>query len=245
MILVVKKKTLLILFLIVVLLLVFILLSINYSHAVNAEKDYKVVLDAGHGGRDAGVTGVDSKVQEKVINLAITYYVKEYLEKAGIGVVLTRTDDGGLYGDVKSNFKRTDMAKRKEIINQAKPQAVVSIHMNKFPTDSTRRGAQVFFEQMSVQSKELATALQNSLNTLNNEYAKRSFEPLKGEYYILKCSRYPSAIVECGFLSNPEEDMLLQDDEYRKKLAYQIASGIIGYLSHTTGFNSFEDLYYI
>ncbi len=245
MIFVAKKKTVLIVLLIIILLIVFVPFSMNYNKAVNAQKEYTVVLDAGHGGRDEGVTGVESKVTEKKLNLVITFYVKEYLEKAGVDVVLTREDDNGLYGDVKSNFKRADMKKRKEIINQNKPEAIVSIHTNKFPADSKRRGAQAFFEQMSANSKELATSLQDSLNMLNNEYANRSFPPLSGEYYILKCSRYPSAIVECGFLSNPEEDKLLQTEAYRKKLAYQIASGILAYLTHNTGFNSFEDLYYI
>lgn len=245
MIFVAKKKTVLILLFVIVMMMVFIPLTINYSQAVSAQKEYTVVLDAGHGGRDNGVTGVKSEVTEKELNLVITFYVKEYLEKAGVDVVLTREDDNGLYGDVKSNFKRADMKKRKEIINQAKPEVVVSIHMNKFPADAERRGAQAFFEQMSDNSRELATALQNSINTLNKEYAKREFDALSGEYYILKCSRYPSAIVECGFLSNPEEDELLQSKDYRKKLAYKIASGILGYLTHNTGFNSFEDLYYI
>lgn len=231
MIVVVKKKTILIVLLIALFAALILGTGINYANAFAPEKPFVVVLDAGHGGRDNGVTGVKSNISEKEVNLAITYLVKEYLEKANIKVVLTRKDDDGLYGDVKSNFKRADMKKRKEIINQTAPDVVVSIHCNKFPTDSKRRGAQSFYEQMSLRSKELANSLQSSLNILNNEYAHREFPPLKGDYYILKCSRYVSAIVECGFMSNQEEDMLLQDEEYRIRIAYKISSGIIGYLN--------------
>lgn len=241
MIVVLKKKTLVILLIVILIASVIVGTSINYAHAFRPEKAFVVVLDAGHGGRDNGVTGIKSNVTEKEINLAITFLVKEYLEKANIKVVLTRKDDEGLYGNVKSNFKQAEMKKRKEIINKANPDVVVSIHCNKFPTDSARRGAQAFFEQMSPQSKDLAKSLQASLNILNKEYAEREFPALKGDYYILKCSEYVSAIVECGFLSNPEEDMLLQDQEYRIRIAYKIACGIIGYLSHHTSFNSVED----
>jgi N-acetylmuramoyl-L-alanine amidase len=122
------------------------------------------------------------------------------------------------------------MAARKKIILDSAPKLVVSIHCNKFP-DSSRRGAQVFYEPLSEQGKALADSLQNNLNTLNAEYVQRSFTALKGDYYILNCSKYPSAIVECGFLSNPEDDALLNNEDYRNKLAYRIFCGILGYLA--------------
>lgn len=240
MILVLKKKTLVIIIIIVLFSCLLIGVGISYAQAFVPDKPYVVVLDAGHGGRDNGVTGVQSKTSEKEVNLAITFLVQDYLEKANIKVILTRKDDNALYGDVKRNFKIADMAKRKEIINQAKPNVVVSIHCNKFPTDSNRRGAQVFYEPMSKQSKDLADALQASLNILNEEYSKRQYTALKGDYYILKCSKYASAIVEAGFMSNPEEDILLQDKEYRIRIAYKIASGIIGYLSLNNSVNGVQ-----
>lgn len=244
MIIVLKKKTIKLIMLIILILALAIGVGINYAHAFLPQDAFVVVLDAGHGGRDNGVIGVESKMKEKELNLIVTMLVKKELEKADIKVILTRESDEGLYGDVKKNFKKADMQKRKEIINDAKPDAVVSIHTNKFPTDSKRRVAQVFYEQMSENSKELAQSLQSSLNMLNKQYAQRKFTELKGDYYILKCSKYASAIVEIGFMSCPEEDRLLQQDDYRKKLAYQIASGIIGYLSLNTNFNNFANAVY-
>ncbi len=237
MIIVLRKKIILSLLIILLLSTTIFGVGISYASALRRKNQFVVVLDAGHGGRDNGVIGVRTNAKEKQVNLAITYIVKEYLEKASIKVILTRKTDDGLYGKATSNFKKIDMQKRKEIINQAYPDVVVSIHCNKFPTDSKRRGAQTFFENTSESSKELAMALQSNLNILNKELVGREFSALKGDYYILKCSKYVSAIVECGFMSNPEDDMLLQQEEYRKRMAYKIASGIIGYLSLNAGYN--------
>lgn len=244
MILVVKKRTLLILLAVILIVSIGVGTTLSLTHAFshNNNEKFVVVLDAGHGGRDNGVIGVESGTAEKVLNLAVTMLIKEQLEKVKIKVVLTRKDDDGLYGDVKSNYKLTDMKKRKEIINEAAPNVVVSIHMNKYPADSSRRGAQVFFEQLSPNSKELARCLQGSLNTINKEVVEREYSPLKGDYYILKCSKYTSAIVECGFLSNAEDDKLLNTAEYQQKIAYQIYCGIMGYLSLNTNYNSIENL---
>lgn len=244
MILVIKKKSILIILSILLIVAITIGTTLSFVHTFsdNQTAQFIVVLDAGHGGRDNGVIGVESGIAEKVLNLAVTMLVKEQLEKAKIKVVLTRKDNDGLYGDAKSNFKLTDMKRRKEIINEATPDVVVSIHMNKYPTDSARRGAQVFFEQMSPSSKELARCLQGSLNTLNTEILAREFSPLKGEYYILKCSKFTSAIVECGFMSNVEDDRLLCTVEHQQKVAYQIYSGIMAYLSLNTSYNNMENL---
>jgi len=199
--------------------------------AFSPDTDIIVVLDAGHGGLDGGCAGVTSKVSEAAINLTIAKKVASLLKEQGVGVVLTREDEKGLYTETAS-FKRQDMAARKKIILESAPKLVVSIHCNKFP-DSSRRGAQVFFEPLSEHGKTLADALQNNLNTLNAEYVQRTFPTLKGDYYILNCSQYPSAIVECGFLSNEEDDKLLNTEEYQNLLAYRIFCGISGYLTTT------------
>lgn len=232
MFLVLKKKTLLIISAIILILaltagLTATLVCMGTGTEASAAV---VVLDAGHGGVDSGAKGVNSGVTEKELNLVIAKKVKALLEKDGIGVVLTRENGDGLYGDETKNMKKADMARRKEIINNAKPAVVVSIHGNKFP-DKSRRGAQAFFEEMSDGSKELSNMLQRSLNTLNKEHLDREFEALKGNYYILKCSPYPSAIVEYGFLSNPDDDALLQKEEYRDQIAFAVYSGIKAYLT--------------
>ena len=122
------------------------------------------------------------------------------------------------------------MEKRKKIILDTAPNLVVSIHCNRFPS-SERRGAQVFFNNFSDEGKKLASLVQKNLNTINIDKINRGFSPLKGDYYILNCSKYPSCIVECGFLSNPDDDMLLNDENYRNMLADAILSGIMSYLS--------------
>jgi N-acetylmuramoyl-L-alanine amidase len=197
--------------------------------AFSPDTDVVVVLDAGHGGIDDGCIGVNSKVSEAEINLILAKKIASFLKEQGVTVVLTRENEKGLYTET-GRFKSQDMAARKKIILDSAPKLVVSIHCNKFP-DSSRRGAQVFYEPLSEQGKALADSLQNNLNTLNAEYVQRSFTALKGDYYILNCSKYPSAIVECGFLSNPEDDALLNNEDYRNKLAYRIFCGILGYLA--------------
>ena len=189
-----------------------------------------VVLDAGHGGRDVGVVGVNSSVSEAEINLLITQTLKSKLEDLNVKVVLTRKNANGLYDENATNFKRSDMEKRKKIILDTAPNLVVSIHCNRFPS-SERRGAQVFFNNFSDEGKKLASLVQKNLNTINIDKINRGFSPLKGDYYILNCSKYPSCIVECGFLSNPDDDMLLNDENYRNMLADAILSGIMSYLS--------------
>ena len=100
--------------------------------------------------------------------------------------------------------------------------------MNKY-TLSTRRGAQVFYKNDDEHAKILAKNIQESFNSM--ESASRECSILTGDYYILNCSKYPSVIAECGFLSNPEDEALLITDEYQQAIAYSIFKGIIGYLA--------------
>ena len=188
----------------------------------------RVVLDAGHGGIDNGVSGILSGQKESEINLDVVKRTERYLISAGIGVVLTRSSDAGLYGVASVSLKKRDMLKRKEIIQNANPTLVVSVHMNYYP-NSTRRGGQVFFRKDSERGKVLAERLQSSLNELYAEV--KDYSPLSGDYYILNCSEYPSVIAECGFLSNPKDDELLKTEEFRDKVAYALFKGIVEYLS--------------
>ena len=192
----------------------------------------KVVLDAGHGGVDGGVSGVKTNVKESELNLKIVKKLEKFFKDAGVTVVLTRSSDAGLYGLATSNLKKKDMQKRKEIIENASPDLVISVHLNRF-SSSNRRGAQVFYNKDSSSSKLLATNIQSSLNLLNKH--TKEYSALAGDYYILKCSAYPSVIAECGFLSNPEDESLLITDEYQDSVAYAIFRGAIDYLVDTTG----------
>lgn len=185
-----------------------------------------VVIDAGHGGIDGGCVGTLEGSNERELNLIYANTLKKYLEEYGIRVVMTRTTTDGLYSSFSINRKKDDMAKRKQIIENSKADIIISIHMNSFPLKSSR-GAHVFYNPNNEVSKKLGGSIQDSLYS-SISYAKK--EPGIGDYYILTCTNVPAVIVECGFLSNIEEEKLLLSKEYREKLCYSILCGIIKYL---------------
>ena len=187
-----------------------------------------VVIDAGHGGIDGGVVGVETGTKESDVNLSMSRLLQKELEEAGFYVVQTRPTSAGLYGTATTGYKKRDMKKRAEIINENAPVMVISVHQNFFSLRS-RRGAQVFFRETNEASRALAGAMQTALN--NMPECVRKSEPLAGDYYILNCSDFPSVIVECGFLSNAEDEALLVTEEYQEKIASAIAAGAIAYLS--------------
>lgn len=193
-----------------------------YSHTPPAE--YVIVIDAGHGGRDDGCSGIGG-LKESEVNLAIAKKLREYLVTLGLKVVMTRNDAGGLYSADAENYKKSDMAKRIEIIEKAKPHMVISIHANSY-SDSSQYGAQAFFQENDARSQKFAETMQEEL--INILGSPRS-EAIKGDYYILKESRLPAILVECGYLSNANEESLLGSEEYRSKVAYAISCGVIKY----------------
>ena len=187
-----------------------------------------VVLDAGHGGMDPGKVGVAGTL-EKELNLEFVYRVKRLLEQNNVRVVLTRESDAGLYTEADSNKKSADMRKRIEIIEKEAPALVVSIHQNSYTSPSCK-GAQVFYYEGSKNGKVLAELLQSVIKeTLADGNAREA--KANGSYYMLKKSAYTSVIVECGFLSNPEEEVLLLTEEYQEKMAWAIHLGILQYLN--------------
>lgn len=188
-----------------------------------------IVIDAGHGGVDAGVVGRTTGMKESELNLEIAFLLGDLLRGLGFSVVYTRTNDTMLTTVTSDTRKRSDMFSRGKIINSARADVVVSIHMNYFPSD-VRRGAQVFFERRDERSFSLAKCVQDMLNVLNRENTKREYSPLTADKYILSCSSAASIIVECGFLSNPLDEKLFQDPQYKAALAEKIAQGICAYL---------------
>jgi N-acetylmuramoyl-L-alanine amidase len=189
---------------------------------------YSVVIDAGHGGIDGGALG-SRGVYEREINLQISLKLKEVFESRGYKVTLTRTDNNGLYDDTSPGFKLRDLKKRVEIIKNAKPSIFISVHLNTY-TSPSRRGAQVFYKKGSENSKKLADSVQLELNLLKE--SKRMYDALAGDYYLLNSLDIPSIIVECGFLSNPEEENLLLSEEYQNTLAKAIYNGSIRYFTN-------------
>lgn len=219
----IKKKTLIIIAVVLALAVAFCCLVFSVSsESEAAPKNGKViVLDAGHGGIDGGVVGVGTKVKESDINLAITRSLKHFLTSKGYTVVLTRSTTDGLYGMATKNRKIKDMEARKTVINNCRPDIVVSIHQNSYPR-AMEKGAQVFYSPGSTAGKDAAERMQQILSINLGTHRNA----MKGDYYILQCSEYLSLIVECGFLSNPEEEKVLVSATYQEKVAYTIFTAI-------------------
>lgn len=177
-----------------------------------------IVIDAGHGGIDGGVAYGD--MLEKVLTLDISYRLKAKLEAKGFKVVMTRTNDNAL-----ADGKKADMQARKEVIEKSKANLVISIHINKF-TSASRRGVQVFYDDTE-KNKALGERMQSILNThINAPYIDRNnLEAIAGDYYITKCTDRPSIIIECGFISNSNDRVLLKTEKYKDDLADCIAMG--------------------
>ena len=186
-----------------------------------------IVVDPGHGGNDPGKVGVTG-VLEKDINLQVAVMLGEYLEKKGIDVVLTRETDISLAEEGASSTQVSDLKNRVEIIEKASPEMAVSIHQNSY-TDSSVSGAQVFYYGQSTEGQRLAEAVQAGLIEILDSSNRREAKANES-YYILKRTSGPTVIVECGFLSNPEEESLLQDEEYQNKIVEAIYQGIQTYL---------------
>ena len=188
-----------------------------------------IVLDAGHGYPDSGAESSNG-VSEASINLIITQKVQSLLEQSGCTVILTRSDENGIY-NIEANTLRekkvTDIKNRVKIGNESSADAFISIHLNKIP-QSQYYGWQAFYKVNNKDSEELAKSLQEELNSSIQRENKRQALKITGKY-IIEHVEIPISIIECGFLSNPEEEQLLQQDEYQNKLAWGIYNGIMDY----------------
>ncbi len=196
------------------------------GEAVTEEKQAAVtatvVIDAGHGGSDPGKIGING-AREKEVNLAIAEELKACLEEAGIQVVMTRSDAGGLYQESDENKKQADMRARCAIIDEAGAELTVSVHQNSYPAESVR-GPQVFYHAQS------SEALNQELSITRPREIKAN-----NTYYILKKTKTPVVIAECGFLSNYEEAEKLTTKDYQKQVAHALCSGILAYLEASGG----------
>lgn len=187
-----------------------------------------VLIDPGHGGSDPGKIGVNDAL-EKDINLQIAKLLTGYLRANGYTVIMSRTTDCMLATPDSSNKKTADLNARITLMEQTNADFAISIHQNSYP-DSSVHGAQCFYYQNSEEGSRLADRLQNALIKIadpdNHRVAKAN-----DSYYIMKNSTCPVIIIECGFLSNYEEAELLCDENYQRKLAFAITSGVNDYLN--------------
>ncbi len=202
--------------------------SAHYVMNMKAEKAKTCIcIDSGHGGDDPGKVGAQG-AKEKDINLQIALKLKEQLEEQGLEVVMTREEDTDLADEGASSRKASDMQNRVKIVEEADPAVTVSIHQNSY-TDSAVKGAQTFYYGESAEGKALAEILQESL-IQNLDPSNRRAAKANESYYLLKKTPTPTVIVECGFLSNPEEEQKLQDGDYQEKIADAICMGLLTYL---------------
>ena len=204
------------------------LAAVENRQADMREEKPLVVIDAGHGGFDPGKVGIDGQL-EKDINLSIAKKLKAYLEASDVNVVMTRDTDTGLYQSGDSHKKVSDMRRRCDIINEARPDLVVSIHQNSYHQEEIN-GGQVFYYKGSEKGKKLAETLQKRfdfvLGDKNTRVAKAN-----DNYFLLLHVKTPIVIVECGFLSNWNESAMLNSEEYQDRLAWTIHMGIMEYLN--------------
>ena len=185
-----------------------------------------IAVDAGHGGYDGGAVGRVSGVPEKGLNLDVAQRLDRLLTGLGAQVVMTRTDDYALCDEHPPIRKKLqDMQRRARLITDCGADVVLSIHMNEY-AGRAQSGPQVFYREDCPAGRLLAGAVQESMNEALSP--KKDRTALSGDYYILTLG-VPSVLVECGFLSNREEEKLLLTADYRQKVAAAVAQGVLAW----------------
>ena len=183
-----------------------------------------IVLDAGHGGEDGGAVSRDG-VAESSVNLAITRKLRDVFLFLGRDTVLTREGEEAIYSPdcvTLREKKVSDLKNRTALANGTPNGLLISIHQNCLPGHPGVRGAQVFYNAVEP-SQRLAQTVQQALNSGANEGRDKAAKPIGDEVYLMSHTTCPAILVECGFLSNPEETALLQQPSYQVKLAAVIA----------------------
>lgn len=223
------KNKRLILSLLLILCCTSAIIYVNHKIAANTfsfQKENKlIIIDPGHGGIDGGAVSKRGTI-EKDINLQISKKIKTALTNLGYQVVMIREDDTGLYEDNGSirNKKIQDLNNRIKVINTSGANILISIHMNMFP-ESKYYGAQVWYSD-KYESRVLAHIIQEGLKKDINNGNYRLEKAAKNSYKILRESEIVSVLVECGFLSNYNEEQLLLNEEYQNKIAISIAGSV-------------------
>lgn len=189
---------------------------------------WTILIDPGHGGYDGGAKARDSGVWEKVINLDVALQVEKSLTDRGASVVMTRREDADLCTEDRpaaQTKKRQDMLARVEMAVSAQVDMVLSIHMNEYRARS-ESGPQVFYRAGSDSGRLLAGCMQEALIDRLQPRKKRA--AMAGDYFILQLD-VPSVLVECGFISNPQEERLLLSKDYQAQLGEAVATGVMSY----------------
>lgn len=199
------------------------------ENKVMGDSKYKVIIDAGHGGEDGGAEASDGTV-EKDINLSIAKILRDMLLQGGFEVEMIRDEDVSV-GDnslkTVRERKRSDLEKRVELYNSDENNIVLSIHQNNF-SQSQYSGTQIFYSD-NTESQELSEYIRQAIVGLMQPDNERQCKPADDSVYVLRNAKVPAIIIECGFLSNPQELEKLKDYEYQKELAFAIYMGFVEY----------------
>lgn len=182
----------------------------------NVSARQTVLVDPGHGGFDGGTVAMDG-TKEKDINLAVSLYLRDILTVCGIPVTLTRDAD-----TATAPNKTEDMKKRLQMYENAS--AVIAIHQNHF-RQSKYNGTQVFYSANHPQSLGLAEDIQESVTSRLQPQNTRKIQKATDGIYLMHHTTVPAVLVECGFLSNPEELEKLKQSQYRQYMAWAISLG--------------------
>lgn len=223
-----------ILFLSFIILMILVIAS-SIKVVANINDDNIIVyIDPGHGGFDGGATSDDQNTIEKDITLKVSEYLKNYLEKTNIKVLMTREKDEAL-----SKNKRDDILKRVSLINKSNCDLYISIHANAYSSKMVK-GAQTFYNKNVLENKYLATAILNQIKLIDSSN-KRESKEITGKYLLDNVSK-TGCLVEIGFLTNQEELAKLQSDVYLENMALMIYLGILDYLEEKIyGTTNFEN----
>ena len=204
-----------------------VMISLRAVPTISFNKPYTVVVDAGHGEPDGGAVGINGTI-EKDINLQIALKLREVLENRGVRVIMTRTDDNSICDNSARTLhekKVSDMHIRLEIINTSGADLFLSIHMNSF-SDPKSGGLHVFYSRNHPEAEETATLIQESIAELTGAKT-HAVKTASDTLFLMKNPIPPAILIECGFISNPEEEKLLNDDNYQSKIAFSIANAVI------------------
>ena len=189
----------------------------------NIQTRKTVIIDPGHGGIDVGAVGIDGSL-EKNINLSISLDLYDFLMVSGINAVLTRDGDYEVYRAGEQRTK-SDLYNRMDYINSVPDSILISIHQNHFENEA-EWGTQIWYSPNDEKSPTIADKILNSVKKNIQPENKRINKKSDDSYYILYKAQKPSVMVECGFVSNENENKRLQDKEYQRDIAYSILAGI-------------------
>lgn len=191
-------------------------------------KNIQYIIDAGHGVPDGGTVGKDGTTEQE-LNLAIAQKLSKILEENMVSHVLTRADENSIFteGETIHAKKVSDVRRRIAIANETPATPVISIHMNSYPSQSVR-GIQVFYNEGNTEAKKLAETLQSVFNAQIQPDNTKTIKTISKNIYLFSHINNPSVLIECGFLTNPDELQKLKTDEYQTTLAKLIADVLIG-----------------